>query len=207
MPVLLENQLPLPLLNYPPFSILLLQDYLVFLLFLLFPPTQQPLEMLAADFQGPSSLQLAGNLLPFGLNSRTPPRPLLHTQTGSEDLIAAGECREYVYFPCKSTFWCVCIACSLGHVSESNDLQCRFKVVSIVNYVFLFIATYKLQKLCENLGVKGYMFFPCQQNLWGVFFFLVPLYERVRFCKGPSGSFLQHFLLLGTFWVLHSRRE
>lgn len=53
-----REKLPLPLLNYPLFSFLLLQDYLVFLLFLLFPPTPQPLEMLAADFQGPSSLQL-----------------------------------------------------------------------------------------------------------------------------------------------------
>lgn len=49
---------------------LLLLDYLVFLLFLSFPPTLQPLEMLAADFRFHQPL-LAGNLLPFGLSSKT----------------------------------------------------------------------------------------------------------------------------------------
>lgn len=43
---------PPPLVNYP-FSIPLLQDYLLFLRFLRFPPTFRPLEMLAADFKIP----------------------------------------------------------------------------------------------------------------------------------------------------------
>lgn len=94
-----------------PFSIWLLQDYLVFFVSLLLPPTPRPLEMLTADFQGPSSLQLAGNLLPFGLNSRTSQCPLLHTQTGSEDLIAVGESSEKVFVfhesPCFGV--CVCV--------------------------------------------------------------------------------------------------
>lgn len=162
--------------------------------------------MLAADFQGPGSLQLAGNLLPFGLNSRTPPRPLLHTQTGSEDLIAAGECHEMFIFHANLRFGvCVCPACSLWHVNESADLSCRFRAVSILNYFFLFIATYKLEKQCENLGVKGYMFFPCQQNLWGVFF--GPTLWESECLKGSQWVILSTFSLAGTFLVASEQRR
>lgn len=197
-PLLLENRrttrekLPLPLLNYPLFSILLLQDYLVFLLFLLFPPTPQPLEMLAADFQGPSSLQQAGNPLPFGLNSRTPPCPLLHTQTGSEDLIAAGECCKSVYFPWKRTFCCVRPVCSLWHVNESADLLCWFKAITFS----FFIATYKLETGWEYGGGRLHVFPMSTKSLE---FFFGPASWESECSKGSHWVIPSAFALAGNF--------
>lgn len=67
-----------------------------------------------------------------------------------------------------------------------------------LNYLFLFIAAYKLQKQCENLGVKGYMFFPCQQKSLRSFFWGVLLYES-ECLKESQWVVLSTFPLAGNF--------
>lgn len=145
------------------------------------------MENRAAEFQiPPASASWESAALWF--KQHNPPRPMFHTQTGSEDLIAARGCCESVYFQ---------FTVSPGFTTPPPELWKRS-----AGFIFSRFRTFR-KLYFVRFPIRNVVLTQVSVELLFFFFFYLPvwLHEKMTYLNGPSGTFSAAFPPPECFWV------